>query len=248
MDSIKQLLLNKITINKTTECWEANTRHPSKYGIGNFLGKRMLLHRLSYQIFNGDIPEGLVIRHKCDNPPCCNPKHLETGTNYDNVQDKIIRERQQSHLKKDAVVKILKNIENKTAKQLSIEFNTSQESIHSIWNRKTWKHINISPNKISNKRVKAHKVLKRNLPILERIQKRLITLDNGCWVAKSTKKGYGQIMISGKIKTLHRASYEEFYQIKLDSHTHIIRTCNTKGCANPKHLFSYKYLSKLYTD
>lgn len=56
-------------------------------------GKQILAHRLSYEISNGPIPADLVIRHKCDNPPCVNPDHLEIGTFKDNTRDALERNR-----------------------------------------------------------------------------------------------------------------------------------------------------------
>lgn len=50
-------------------------------------------HRLSWALVNGDIPSGLVVRHRCDNPPCCNPAHLELGTDAENEADKARRGR-----------------------------------------------------------------------------------------------------------------------------------------------------------
>jgi hypothetical protein len=58
-----------------------------------FFGRRELAHRAAYMLEVGPIPEGMVVRHKCDNPICCNPQHLELGTQKDNVHDTISRGR-----------------------------------------------------------------------------------------------------------------------------------------------------------
>lgn len=63
------------------------------YGVlGSDLKHRV--HRVAWEAVNGrPVPEGLVVRHRCDNPPCCNPDHLEVGTHADNARDAIVRGR-----------------------------------------------------------------------------------------------------------------------------------------------------------
>lgn len=72
------------------ECWLWNG-HRNKNGYGTLRSKTTTLavHRVSYEMHKGKIPEGLVIRHMCNNPPCVNPNHLLVGTNLDNVMDKV---------------------------------------------------------------------------------------------------------------------------------------------------------------
>lgn len=63
------------------------------YGRFNANGKRYRAHRVAYMLINGVIPEQHVVRHKCDNPKCCNPHHLETGTHLQNDMDRTKRGR-----------------------------------------------------------------------------------------------------------------------------------------------------------
>ncbi len=53
-------------------------------------------HRIAYALTYGPIPDGLLIRHRCDNPPCCNPTHLVVGTHADNSADAVARHRMRS--------------------------------------------------------------------------------------------------------------------------------------------------------
>ena len=72
-------------------------RDKDGYGRVRFAGKRVMAHRVAYILTRGlalDAIAGRVIRHKCDNPGCVNPEHLEEGTHQDNMDDKVARKRQ----------------------------------------------------------------------------------------------------------------------------------------------------------
>lgn len=63
------------------------------YGQLKFGGKQRGAHRVAYELFVGPIPEGRLVRHRCDNRCCVNPDHLELGTYAENMQDKMERGR-----------------------------------------------------------------------------------------------------------------------------------------------------------
>lgn len=57
-------------------------------------GREWQMHRYVYAItYNVIIEPGMVVRHKCDNPSCINPEHLELGTQAENMRDKVLRNR-----------------------------------------------------------------------------------------------------------------------------------------------------------
>jgi hypothetical protein len=73
------------------ECWIwTGRRDRGGYGTLRTKTSQVRAHRVSFEIHKGEIPEGMVIRHTCHNPPCVNPNHLLSGTNLDNVMDKVL--------------------------------------------------------------------------------------------------------------------------------------------------------------
>jgi hypothetical protein len=81
----KAEIINKISFNG--ECWEWPTK--SKFGYGGLMYKNKYYkaHRVSYEVFNGPIANGLWVLHKCDNPKCVSPEHLFLGSRSDNMKD-----------------------------------------------------------------------------------------------------------------------------------------------------------------
>ncbi|MBO9555569.1 MAG: HNH endonuclease [Cellulomonas sp.] len=79
-------------------CWEwQGFRGPTGHGqIGRGSRRDGLVatHRAAWEVTYGPIPDGMIVRHRCDNPPCCNPEHLELGTQTQNVGDMVARARQ----------------------------------------------------------------------------------------------------------------------------------------------------------
>lgn len=98
-EKTRQRLMAKVTVNEAphprlgTHCWNhggapANTDGHRYLWYSHDGVTDTLAHRVSYRVHHGEIPEGLLVRHKCGNPACVNPDHLELGSNQDNMNDK----------------------------------------------------------------------------------------------------------------------------------------------------------------
>lgn len=85
---IDEWFLSKILPDDATGCWLwTGVQYPNGYGLAMYAGEKFLAHRVSYAMWRGPIPNGMVVRHSCDNKQCVNPHHLEIGTVRDNTQE-----------------------------------------------------------------------------------------------------------------------------------------------------------------
>lgn len=80
-------------VEKTEGCWLWGASSDGRYGLFKAGNKITRAHRWIFVCLNGPIPEGLVVRHKCDNSLCVRPDHLELGTQSDNARDRVARGR-----------------------------------------------------------------------------------------------------------------------------------------------------------
>lgn len=85
--------LKEWTVEGVSGCWNWMGAVHKKTGYGIFRRKGgssgHSAHRMAWELWNGPVPEGLCVCHKCDNPRCCNPDHLFIGTHKDNSEDMV---------------------------------------------------------------------------------------------------------------------------------------------------------------
>lgn len=109
-------------------------------------GKTTRAHRVAWLITRGPLPEGLVLRHACDNPPCCNPDHLDIGTQKENCLDAMARDRHSrgerngnARLTRDQVVAI--RADPRRQVDIAGSFGIRQTTVSEIKLRHRWRHV-----------------------------------------------------------------------------------------------------------
>lgn len=147
---------------KTESCWLWIGQIDNRgYGALGEKGKNLKAHRVSWEIYRGEIPRGLVICHDCpsgDNPRCVNPDHLFIGTQADNTKDMDRKGRRGTTKgykynvdwsgEKNGNAKINQEIADQireryrtrriTQSELAREFNISPASVSMVVNNRRW--------------------------------------------------------------------------------------------------------------
>lgn len=142
-----------------TGCMEwTGSRFRTGYGRFRLKGRTQSAHRVAYELSVGPIPDGMLICHRCDNPPCVNPDHLFVGTKSDNAADMIRKGRHwivtdpsrrrtgadahRATLTVDAVrtVFVLRR-EGLSQRAIAKSVGTTQGHVSRILNGKTWPEV-----------------------------------------------------------------------------------------------------------
>ncbi len=134
------------SVKKTKTCWlwTAST-DTNGYGQIRNNGRAITVHRFSYELHKGKIPNGnwygtMCVMHTCDIPSCVNPNHLILGTQQDNIKDRDNKGRMSCKINKKIADKIRKLYkpykvsQYKLAKKFGIARGTVEDIIHNrIW-------------------------------------------------------------------------------------------------------------------
>lgn len=131
-------------------CHEWQAGKLGKYGSFTVDGGAKVATRWLWEQVHGPIPEGIQVRHKCDNPPCVNIEHLELGTQLDNSRDMVERGRslvgERTHTAKltaseVAEIRQLVARGDQTKTAIAKAYGTTRQNVTHIVNAFSWKHV-----------------------------------------------------------------------------------------------------------
>lgn len=148
---VKERFWVKVEKRSETECWlwlAAVRRIDEGYGAFWLDGRHQPSSRVAWLLTFGEIPQGLQVLHKCDNPRCCNPSHLFLGTNQDNNKDKVSKDRHiygsrnMSTKLTEMQASEIKNMNHRYARKVGLIYGVTRHVVADIWRGRTWKHVN----------------------------------------------------------------------------------------------------------
>jgi len=127
--------------------WES-TIEGDGYGQIRKNNRYTMAHRVSWELHNGAIPEGLCVLHRCDTPSCVNPDHLFLGTPTDNARDRDEKGRGNPRKGEDHGSAKLTEEDVRAMRaslqscgKLAFIFDTAKSNVSAIKRRDTWKHL-----------------------------------------------------------------------------------------------------------
>ena len=136
---------SRVSVSTPFQCWPWNGPK-NDAGYGRF--KDTMAHRVAFALIHGPIPDGLIVRHRCDNKPCCNPQHLLVGTNQDNSNDAVERgqiargERHgRTRLTAENVTYIRQNPQSLKITALAARFGVCKATVSYIRSGRSWKVV-----------------------------------------------------------------------------------------------------------
>jgi predicted XRE-type DNA-binding protein len=156
IESIRERFWSGVDIRSDDECWNwIRSIGSAGSGVFTIRRKNISAYKMAWELTYGDVPEGKILCHICDNRKCCNPNHLYVGTHKENAEDRKNRGRngdqrgeksKHNKLSEGQVIEIIKLLKYTDLSQYKIAdmFDISRSTVLAIHMNENWKHVDRS--------------------------------------------------------------------------------------------------------
>lgn len=153
---LTEFVVARCSVESESGCWNWNlARDKNGYGKAKVKQKDIRAHRLSWIAFRGEIPIGILVCHKCDNPSCVNPDHLFLGSPQANMDDKVKKGRwrggpdcwdksrlgaghHKAKLNEEKVLAMREMLKDRGISEVARFFQVSAGAVYAVKTRRTW--------------------------------------------------------------------------------------------------------------
>jgi hypothetical protein len=226
-------LWEKIAIAGPDECWlwlaSTDGHGYGHLGAGGRGAPTVKAYVVAYELTNGAIPTDLLLRHTCDNPPCCNPRHLIPGTPQENADDRVARGR-------------TRNQPPKAMYRQLTQWTPPNRNTECVCQRKGCGLIfEITPSQAAQGRGKycgsACYHTDKVRPLAERFWEKVDTSGEGCWLWTAAKLpwGYGAFIGLGE-RRAHRVAWVLTHGPIPAGVQLRHKVCDNPPCCRPSHM------------
>ena len=152
--SERERFMKRVQVGGPSACWEwtgCRMRGGKWHGAWrNGAGRTETTHRAAWRFEHGEIPAGVCVLHRCDNPACCNPDHLFLGTQSDNSLDmwakgrarpRSLRGEEHGRAKITAEDVHTIRASGDPGVALAHRFGITRATVCAIRKRRIWKHV-----------------------------------------------------------------------------------------------------------
>lgn len=140
----------RVAVAGPDECWPwLGGKNRQGYGKTSLNGRHTFAHRVAFALayLGGALPPSdVMVCHRCDNPPCCNPGHLLLGTAEDNKSDSMRKDRHARGERTNTAILSKSDVrdirlDRRPQSVIAKHYGISKSTVGAIKTRVNWKHV-----------------------------------------------------------------------------------------------------------